>query len=559
MKKEYHILINFGLYIITFITIIIIGITGVFADTYYTNYNDTQTYFDNSGSSVSLVNSSWNESLQAYVSNSLPTMANSYGGLVVFNSPISIIKNHTYSLSIFFYQRQNIAISSKPRIALGTYVGGARDNYTSSNYYATDLVHRVVNSSILQYTFTANMNASYIALPWTTGTTTSQTYVMNEIVIEDLGSEGISESTINNSLNNQTNILNNSITASTNTITENSNNNRQAIIDNQNANNEALIENDNANTDKIIEENKKNLNDCHDSVNLLNISAGSQTMNGITYTINEDKSITLNGTASALSYIQLSTVFSLNGTYTLSGGNNLSNNIYLRGLNIDHSYQIDFNTINYPTNTVNSRYAFYLYVLSGTTVNNITVYPQIQKGTSATDYEEYGKEICVNKLDEANKTSKGILGKLGDLLDYFNPFSENWFVKKLVDLLIDGLKALFVPSQNELSSLIDSFKSTMETKLGAIYQVADLLVSVVQSVLSPASSNSCMTFPEIKDPMFNKILINQTEYCFDSLRQDFAFLFTLSDMIISIVCTLAFGNMLYKKYEGFIGGNSSDY
>lgn len=50
-------------------------------------------------------------------------------------------------------------------------------------------------------------------------------------------------------------------------------------------------------------------------------------------------------------------------------------------------------------------------------------------------------------IKEQHETSKSILGKIGDILSYLNPFSENFFAYKLVDLIIDGLKSLFVPEE----------------------------------------------------------------------------------------------------------------
>lgn len=49
-------------------------------------------------------------------------------------------------------------------------------------------------------------------------------------------------------------------------------------------------------------------------------------------------------------------------------------------------------------------------------------------------------------LKEQHNTSKGIFGTIKEILSYLNPFSENFFAYKLVGLILDGLKSLFVPS-----------------------------------------------------------------------------------------------------------------
>lgn len=344
-------------------------------------------------------------------------------------------------------------------------------------------------------------------------------------------------------------------------IIDNQTNNTNNIINNNNSNTQDIIDNQNSNASAIQDTINSNFQDCHTSVNLFNLTGITNTAVG-SYS---NGSVILNWNSGYNLYLltngeQYLTNLDNSKTYTISfkhKGNTIKFFDTVSNISINTNNDLDFVFYSF---TVNNTDQIRLNINRRDTSGSAIIKEiQVQEGSTATDYEPYGQQICTNKLDEQTKTSKGILGKLGDLLDYFNPLSENWFVRKLVDLLIDGLKSLFVPDQEELTDLIDSFKATMETKLGAIYQVADLLVSVVRSVLDPASSNSCMTFPEIKDPMFDKLLIEQTDYCFDSLRTDFGFVFTLSDMIISIVCTLAFANMLYKKYEAFIGGNSNDY
>lgn len=65
--------------------------------------------------------------------------------------------------------------------------------------------------------------------------------------------------------------------------------------------------------------------------------------------------------------------------------------------------------------------------------------------------------------EEQLETSKGIWGTLKDLLSYINPFSENFFVIKLIELLINALKSLFIPSSdffnNWVSDLNDYFSN----------------------------------------------------------------------------------------------------
>lgn len=87
-------------------------------------------------------------------------------------------------------------------------------------------------------------------------------------------------------------------------------------------------------------------------------------------------------------------------------------------------------------------------------------------GLTAEDIEANRHQELINSnnktqdaIKENTETNKSILGKIGDILSYINPFSENFFGKKLIDLLIEGLKSLFVPSDDFFSNWFDDFNS----------------------------------------------------------------------------------------------------
>lgn len=70
-----------------------------------------------------------------------------------------------------------------------------------------------------------------------------------------------------------------------------------------------------------------------------------------------------------------------------------------------------------------------------------------------------------NKTQEAIKenteTNKNIFQKIGDIFNLLNPFSKDFFAYKLIELLLDMLKSLFIPSDeffnNWLADLNDYF------------------------------------------------------------------------------------------------------
>ena len=131
--------------------------------------------------------------------------------------------------------------------------------------------------------------------------------------------------------------------------------------------------------------------------NLLNIfenytSGQSITSNGITYKINEDGTITANGTATANSGLDIYSTKSRKsikkGTYTLSGSIGGTSSTYRIILGVDKEYF----TINGGTTfTINEDTSYYMTIriYKGQTVNNLVFKPMIEKGPTATEYEPY--------------------------------------------------------------------------------------------------------------------------------------------------------------------------
>ena len=118
----------------------------------------------------------------------------------------------------------------------------------------------------------------------------------------------------------------------------------------------------------------------------------TKTINGVTFTDNGDGSITANGTAtadtrfycrSASDKITISP-----GTYTMSGcpdGGN-STTYYIGGFAYNaFSFGQTFSVANTTSDW------FYIMIKSGITVNNVVFKPQLEEGSTATEYEPYRK------------------------------------------------------------------------------------------------------------------------------------------------------------------------
>ena len=122
--------------------------------------------------------------------------------------------------------------------------------------------------------------------------------------------------------------------------------------------------------------------------NLLENTATSQTINGVTFTVNSDGSVTCNGTASNTAWFVLNTSFDIyapDGRIANMGINGSASTFYM---NISYIGNIT-SSYNYSKNIHQNAYV-QLVIVSGYTCNNLTFYPMIRKADVEDDtYEPY--------------------------------------------------------------------------------------------------------------------------------------------------------------------------
>ena len=154
----------------------------------------------------------------------------------------------------------------------------------------------------------------------------------------------------------------------------------------------------------------KNVSSCGKNLLPYPYRETTKTSNGVTLTDNGDGSITLNGTATAQAWfaIDYETELQKGKTYTISlkGGRT-------GGVTINFGYFLPDGTNKYlatyvdagravviPDNYAKNR--IHLDVQSGAVFNNVTVYPQLELGDTATEWEAYkkGETLTIGGADE---------------------------------------------------------------------------------------------------------------------------------------------------------------
>lgn len=134
--------------------------------------------------------------------------------------------------------------------------------------------------------------------------------------------------------------------------------------------------------------------------NYVNNTTGTITNNDITYTQNENGSITANGTSSGVSYYNITKPTLQAGTYTLSGcpSGGSVNSSYKLVMEYNGTSAVDIgNGATFTINSETTATQFYIEVRSGKTLDNLLFNIQIEKGTKANHYTPYGTtpiELC---------------------------------------------------------------------------------------------------------------------------------------------------------------------
>lgn len=171
-------------------------------------------------------------------------------------------------------------------------------------------------------------------------------------------------------------------------------------------------------------EGKGFINETISNRNLLINEAINQTLNGLTFTVNADKSITVNGTATA------------NTNYTLVGQSGVvtevlklnANENYCNTTSIRLVYRLvdgNYGAINPGAFTLSNDLSIrhmYLSIPNGTTYNNEKILPQLIKGTIALEYEPHKEQLFTIPCQQPMRS-------IGNVRDSFVKIDGVWYEK----------------------------------------------------------------------------------------------------------------------------------
>lgn len=227
-------------------------------------------------------------------------------------------------------------------------------------------------------------------------------------------------------------------------------------------------------------------------------------------------------------------------------------------LHKSNKYEIHF-TYDFSINTKFDDISYFAYVFDSRFIGNLNysfTYDETSSGgidnpNDPTQNIINSQQQTTEAIKEQTEVSKNIFEKIVDILSYINPFSENFFVYKLIELLIEMLKSLFIPSNEFFNTFFTDLNSWFSDRFGFLYYPLELFFDLCDRFVNIDFSEPIINIPDIIEPTTNLVLIHSTYYNFNSLLEN-DILKTVHDIyfiIVDAVIYIGLALLLYNKYE----------
>lgn len=124
----------------------------------------------------------------------------------------------------------------------------------------------------------------------------------------------------------------------------------------------------------------------------------------------------------------------------------------------------------------------------------------------------------------------------------------------------DLLKSLFIPSDEQMSDLLNDTQTQLNSKLGILGLPTSIYTQFLNLLTSDVNENTCIQFDDIKDPVYDLLLIGSSSFCFNTLLQNekLNIFRTSCLLIVGGLLLLAFVSFLKKQYNRILDINDPD-
>lgn len=130
---------------------------------------------------------------------------------------------------------------------------------------------------------------------------------------------------------------------------------------------------------------------------------------------------------------------------------------------------------------------------------------------------------------------------------------------KLIDLLIDAIKSLFIPSDNFFTNWFDNFNEWLGDRFGILYFPIEIVLDFLNRVGALQESTSyVLTVPDLSINIFGNqaTLINGFSYDFGSLLENetLANIHNIYLTVVDVILYLCLVVLAYNTFTDVFGG-----
>lgn len=165
-------------------------------------------------------------------------------------------------------------------------------------------------------------------------------------------------------------------------------------------------------------------------------------------------------------------------------------------------------------------------------------------------FSELGSKISNGLSNVVNKLTDGFSQMTTGITNLFNSIKE--LPSKLWDVISQGLKNLFVPSENYMVEYKEDWDMLLSQKLGAVYEVSEIIFGAWDDVKNADQTNT-INFPSVSIPIGDNQEFTFGGYDVQIVPEGFTVLVDAVKLAIGGVCTFMFVNGLRKRYDEVMG------
>lgn len=162
--------------------------------------------------------------------------------------------------------------------------------------------------------------------------------------------------------------------------------------------------------------------------------------------------------------------------------------------------------------------------------------------------------LSITSSDQTTGLLSGILAFLQTIYNAIVSLPGN-----IASAIIEGLKGLFIPSEEDITGIKSQYESLFSQRLGFIYQAASWITDFAQTMLSTLQSGNMyqFTFPGVSVPLpdgTNMVLLQEQQVSLENGLMDV--LRPVLGTIVSFICVVSFINMAHDMVSALISGTS---